>query len=73
MLIERQGGVAVVRLRGGKANAMSEEVYLAMVSRGYEGRIPLTLAGSAATAGQWAAAASMPVVAAAIATVALLG
>jgi cobalt/nickel transport system permease protein len=63
-------GIGALFLR---AFERGERVYLAMVSRGYEGRIPVTLAGAGATAGQWAAAAPVPVVAAAIATVALLG
>jgi cobalt/nickel transport system permease protein len=62
-------GIGALFLR---AFERGERVYLAMVSRGYEGRIPLALAGGGATAGQWISAAGVPVVAAAIATVALL-
>ncbi|GAA0744930.1 cobalt ECF transporter T component CbiQ [Dactylosporangium roseum] len=62
-------GVGALFLR---AFERGERVYLAMVSRGYEGRIPLALTGTGATAGQWAAAAGVPVVAAAIATIALV-
>ncbi|MEV4138045.1 cobalt ECF transporter T component CbiQ [Dactylosporangium sp. NPDC049742] len=63
-------GIGALFLR---AFERGERVYLAMISRGYEGRIPLALAGDGATARQWAAAATVPVVAGAIATVALLG
>ncbi|MFD0822524.1 cobalt ECF transporter T component CbiQ [Micromonospora zhanjiangensis] len=50
-----------------------QRVYLAMVSRGYQGRMPAVWTDAdAATAGQWAAAATVPVTAAAIATAALL-
>lgn len=62
-------GVGALFLR---AFERGERVYLAMVSRGYEGRIPLALAGDGATAGQWLAAGWVPVTAAAVATTALL-
>lgn len=62
-------GVGALFLR---AFERGERVYLAMVSRGYAGRMPVALGGSGATAGQWVAGACVPIVAASIATVALL-
>lgn len=64
-------GIGALFLR---AFERGERVYLAMLSRGYTGRMPAALyAGGAATAGQWAAAAVVPVVAAALAAAAVLG
>ncbi|MET7803379.1 cobalt ECF transporter T component CbiQ [Micromonospora chersina] len=63
-------GVGALFLR---AFERGERVYLAMVSRGYTGRMPAVWQGAgAATAGQWAAAAAVPVIAASIAAVALV-
>jgi cobalt/nickel transport system permease protein len=57
-------GVGALFLR---AFERGERVYLAMVARGYEGRMPAAwLASGAATRNQWLAAATVPVVAAAI-------
>jgi cobalt/nickel transport system permease protein len=49
-----------------------ERVYVAMLSRGYNGRMPLTGQTPAARPIQWAAAALLPAGAAAIATAAIL-
>jgi len=50
-----------------RAFERGERVYLAMVSRGYTGRMPAAFrADGAATAGQWAAALVIPVVAAGV-------
>ncbi|HET8661860.1 MAG TPA: cobalt ECF transporter T component CbiQ [Micromonosporaceae bacterium] len=64
------GGVGALFLR---AFERGERVYLAMLSRGYTGRMPVALrdAGTA-TVGQWAAASAVPMAAAALATVAVL-
>ena len=63
-------GVGALFLR---AFERGERVYLAMVSRGYTGRMPAVWQGAgAATAGQWAAAATVPAIAASIAAVALV-
>ncbi|MFJ8577369.1 cobalt ECF transporter T component CbiQ [Micromonospora sp. NPDC093277] len=63
-------GVGALFLR---AFERGERVYLAMVSRGYDGRMPAVWQGAgAATAGQWAAAATVPVAAATIAAVAVV-
>ena len=63
-------GIGVLFLR---AFERGERVYLAMVSRGYHGRLPdaWQVTGTA-TGGQWAAAATVPVAAAAIAVAAVL-
>jgi cobalt/nickel transport system permease protein len=47
-------------------------VYLAMVSRGYDGRLPLPETGGASTA-DWVRSAVLPVAAAVIALAAVLG
>jgi cobalt/nickel transport system permease protein len=60
-------GVGALFLR---AFERGERVYLAMVSRGYTGRLPAP-DGPGATAAQWAAAGWVPLVAAAIALVAV--
>ncbi|MGR6317661.1 cobalt ECF transporter T component CbiQ [Micromonospora soli] len=63
-------GVGALFLR---AFERGERVYLAMVSRGYTGRMPAVWQGAgAATAGQWAVAATVPAIAATIAAVALV-
>jgi cobalt/nickel transport system permease protein len=63
-------GVGALFLR---AFERGERVYLAMVSRGYQGRMPVIWRDAgAATAGQWAIAAIVPVTAATIAVAALL-
>jgi cobalt/nickel transport system permease protein len=63
-------GIGALFLR---AYERGERVYLAMVSRGYTGRMPPAwLEGGAATAPQWAAAATVPVVAAVVATAAFV-
>ncbi|MEV6597661.1 cobalt ECF transporter T component CbiQ [Actinoplanes sp. NPDC051346] len=54
-----------------RAYERGERVYLAMVSRGYDGRMPRP-DGGGATAAQWARSATLPVAAAAIAVVAVL-
>lgn len=61
-------GVGALFLR---AFERGERVYLAMVSRGYTGRLP-SPEGSAATTAQWAAAAVVPVAAGVIAAAAVL-
>ncbi|MEW2381342.1 cobalt ECF transporter T component CbiQ [Micromonospora sp. NPDC047707] len=62
-------GVGALFLR---AYERGERVYLAMLSRGYSGRMPVVWqGGGAATAGQWAVAATVPAVAAAVAATAL--
>jgi cobalt/nickel transport system permease protein len=61
-------GVGALFLR---AFERGERVYLAMVSRGYTGRLP-SPEGSAATASHWAAAAVVPVAAGVIAVAAVL-
>jgi cobalt/nickel transport system permease protein len=64
-------GVGALFLR---AFERGERVYLAMVARGYEGRMPAAwLAAGAATRGQWLAAATVPAMAAAIAGAAVFG
>lgn len=55
-----------------RAYERGERVYLAMVSRGYDGRLPRPEAGGA-TAAQWAQSAVLPASAAAIALAAVLG
>jgi cobalt/nickel transport system permease protein len=55
-----------------RAYERGERVYLAMVSRGYNGRLPTSESGRA-PAGQWAAAAVLPVATASIALAAALG
>ncbi|PTA42311.1 cobalt ECF transporter T component CbiQ [Micromonospora sp. RP3T] len=63
-------GVGALFLR---AFERGERVYLAMVSRGYTGRMPAVWQGAgAATAGQWAVAATVPAIAASIAAAALV-
>ena len=63
-------GVGALFLR---AFERGERVYLAMVSRGYTGRMPAVWQGAgAATAGQWLVAATVPVLAAAIAATAVV-
>ncbi len=63
-------GVGALFLR---AFERGERVYLAMVSRGYSGRMPVVWrAAGAATAAQWVAGAAVPVLAAGIATAAVL-
>ncbi|MFJ6195473.1 cobalt ECF transporter T component CbiQ [Micromonospora sp. NPDC092111] len=63
-------GVGALFLR---AFERGERVYLAMVSRGYTGRMPTVWQGAgAATAGQWVAAATVPVVAVTIAATAVV-
>ena len=63
-------GVGALFLR---AFERGERVYLAMVSRGYSGRMPAVWQGTgAATAGQWAAGATVPVLAATIAATAVV-
>ncbi|MCT2280607.1 cobalt ECF transporter T component CbiQ [Micromonospora chalcea] len=63
-------GVGALFLR---AFERGERVYLAMLSRGYTGRMPAVWQGAgAATAGQWAVAATVPAIAATIAAVALV-
>ena len=63
-------GVGALFLR---AFERGERVYLTMVSRGYSGRMPAVWQGAgAATAGQWAVAATVPVAAVAIAAVAVV-
>jgi cobalt/nickel transport system permease protein len=63
-------GVGALFLR---AFERGERVYLAMVARGYEGRMPgAWLAAGAATRTEWLAAATVPVVAAAIAGTAVI-
>jgi cobalt/nickel transport system permease protein len=63
-------GVGALFLR---AFERGERVYLAMVARGYEGRMPgAWLAAGAATRNEWLAAATVPVVAAAIAGTAVI-
>jgi cobalt/nickel transport system permease protein len=54
-----------------RAYERGERVYLAMVSRGYDGRLPRPETGGA-TAAQWAQSAALPVAAAGIALVAVL-
>ena len=62
-------GVGALFLR---AYERGERVYLAMLSRGYTGRMPVVWQGAgAATAGQWLVAATVPVVAAGVAATAL--
>ncbi|WP_250008085.1 cobalt ECF transporter T component CbiQ [Actinoplanes sp. M2I2] len=55
-----------------RAYERGERVYLAMVSRGYAGRLPQSSSGRA-PAGQWMAAAVLPVATASIALAAALG
>ncbi|WBB82160.1 cobalt ECF transporter T component CbiQ [Micromonospora sp. WMMD882] len=63
-------GVGALFLR---AFERGERVYLAMLSRGYTGRMPVALyGGGAATVGQWAAAATVPLLAAGIAATAVV-
>lgn len=63
-------GIGALFLR---AFERGERVYLAMLSRGYDGRMPgAWRAAPAATAGQWIAAATVPAVAATIAVTAFL-
>jgi len=54
-----------------RAFERGERVYLAMLSRGYTGRLPAP-EGSGATAAQWAVSATLPLVTAAIAIAAVL-
>lgn len=61
-------GVGALFLR---AYERGERVYLAMVSRGYDGRLPRPETGGATTA-DWAAAAALPAAATAIAIAAVL-
>ncbi|WDZ87149.1 cobalt ECF transporter T component CbiQ [Micromonospora cathayae] len=63
-------GVGALFLR---AFERGERVYLAMLSRGYTGRMPVVWSGAgAATAGQWLVAATVPVLAAGIAATAVV-
>ncbi|MFC4145679.1 cobalt ECF transporter T component CbiQ [Micromonospora mangrovi] len=63
-------GVGALFLR---AFERGERVYLAMVSRGYSGRMPGVWQGAgAATAGQWATAATVPLLATTIAATAVV-
>ena len=62
-------GIGALFLR---AYERGERVYLAMVSRGYDGRLPRT-DGGGATAAQWAQSAVLPAAAGAIAVTAVLG
>ncbi|MEH0933644.1 cobalt ECF transporter T component CbiQ [Micromonospora psammae] len=63
-------GVGALFLR---AFERGERVYLAMLSRGYSGRMPAVWQGAgAATAGQWLAAATVPLVAVTIAATAVV-
>lgn len=63
-------GVGALFLR---AFERGERVYLAMVSRGYQGRMPAVWSATgAATAGQWATAATIPACAATIAAAAVV-
>ncbi|RIV36751.1 cobalt ECF transporter T component CbiQ [Micromonospora radicis] len=63
-------GVGALFLR---AFERGERVYLAMVSRGYTGRMPPVWQGAgAATAGQWLLAATVPVLAATVAATAVV-
>ncbi|MCM0675187.1 cobalt ECF transporter T component CbiQ [Micromonospora phytophila] len=63
-------GVGALFLR---AFERGERVYLAMLSRGYTGRMPAVWQGAgAATAGQWLVAATVPVLAATIAATAVV-
>jgi cobalt/nickel transport system permease protein len=63
-------GIGVLFLR---AFERGERVYLAMVSRGYDGRMPvLGLAVDSATRGVWLRAAALPLVAAVTATTAVV-
>lgn len=63
-------GVGALFLR---AFERGERVYLAMLSRGYSGRMPAVWQGAgAATAGQWLVAATVPVLAAAVAATAVV-
>ncbi|WP_405426764.1 cobalt ECF transporter T component CbiQ [Micromonospora sp. NBC_00617] len=63
-------GIGALFLR---AFERGERVYLAMLSRGYTGRMPAVWQGDgAATAGQWLVAATVPVVAASIAATAVV-
>ncbi|MFR9775969.1 cobalt ECF transporter T component CbiQ [Micromonospora sp. MS34] len=63
-------GVGALFLR---AFERGERVYLAMVSRGYTGRMPAVRQGvGAATAGQWAVAATVPAIAGTIAAVSVV-
>ncbi|TDB74351.1 cobalt ECF transporter T component CbiQ [Micromonospora sp. KC723] len=63
-------GVGALFLR---AFERGERVYLAMLSRGYSGRMPAVWQGAgAATAGQWLAAATVPVAAVSIAAAAVV-
>ncbi|TDB69942.1 cobalt ECF transporter T component CbiQ [Micromonospora sp. KC721] len=63
-------GVGALFLR---AFERGERVYLAMLSRGYSGRMPVVWRGAgAATAGQWLAAATVPVTAVLIAATAVV-
>lgn len=63
-------GVGALFLR---AFERGERVYLAMLSRGYTGRMPVVWQGAgAATVGQWLVAATVPVMAATIAAAAVV-
>jgi cobalt/nickel transport system permease protein len=63
-------GIGALFLR---AFERGERVYLAMVSRGYSGRMPAVWQGAgAATAGQWLVGATVPLVAATIAAAAVV-
>ncbi|MGQ5265106.1 cobalt ECF transporter T component CbiQ [Micromonospora sp. ZYX-F-536] len=63
-------GIGALFLR---AFERGERVYLAMLSRGYTGRMPAVWQGDgAATAGQWLVAATVPVLAASIAATAVV-
>ena len=62
-------GIGALFLR---AFERGERVYLAMLSRGYDGRMPAVSGGVGATAGQWLAASTVPVVAAGVAAAAFV-
>ncbi|MFI7576280.1 cobalt ECF transporter T component CbiQ [Micromonospora sp. NPDC049497] len=63
-------GIGALFLR---AFERGERVYLAMLSRGYTGRMPVVWQGAgAATAGQWLVAATVPVLAATVAAAAVV-
>jgi len=56
-----------------RAFERGERVYLAMVSRGYAGRMPLSIGSRAASVREWVAGAVVPLLAAGVATLAVIG
>ncbi|MFY1700693.1 cobalt ECF transporter T component CbiQ [Micromonospora sp. WMMA1923] len=62
-------GIGTLFLR---AFERGERVYLAMLSRGYTGRMPAVWGAGGATAGQWLVGATVPAVATTLATVAVV-